>query len=194
MKMTNEIIIGIVAIFVIIYFYTKKNNNTLTETSSESSLTDVEKAIIKKFNDYVSQIILTYSLSLNKNMIFAVIETESGSNIYRQNKDIKGLTGDFGYMQVTFIAYQDTLQNYKNIYNYSFNDVKENSSVNVLTGSLYLNLCYKEAIKEVGYNETAIKLAFKKYNSGIGTKLNSTKSMSYMEKTYNNYLRFKNAK
>jgi soluble lytic murein transglycosylase-like protein len=194
MKMTNEIIVGIVAIIVIIYFYTKKNNNVMTETSSASSLTDVEKTILKKFNDYVSQIILTYNLSINKNMVFAVIETESGSNVYKKNNEIKGFTGDYGYMQITFIAYQDTLQNYKNIYNYSFNDVKENSSVNILTGSLYLNLCYKQAIKEVGYNETAIKLTFKKYNAGIGTKLDSTKSNSYMEKTYNNYLRFKNAK
>jgi soluble lytic murein transglycosylase-like protein len=192
--MTNEIIVGIVAIIVIIYFYTKKNNNTLTETSSENYLTDVENTIIKKFNDYVSQIILSYNLSLNKNMVFAIIETESGSNVYKKNNEIKGFTGDYGYMQITFIAYQDTLQNYKNIYNYSFNDVKENSSVNILTGSLYLNLCYKQAIKEVGNNETAIKLAFKKYNAGIGTKLESLKSNSYMEKTYNNYLRFKNAK
>jgi len=191
--MSNEVIIGIVAIIVIIYFYTKKNNNTLTETSSDS-LTDIEKTILKKFNEYVSQIILTYNLEVNKNMVFAVIETESGANVYKQNKDVRGLTSDYGYMQITFIAYQDTLQNYKNIYNYSFNDVKENASVNILTGSLYLNLCYKQAIKEVGYNETAIKLAFKKYNAGIGTKLNSTKSNSYMEKTYNNYLRFKNAK
>lgn len=192
--MSNEVIIGIVAIIVIIYFYTKKNNNTLTETSSDNSLTDVEKTILKKFNEYVSQIILTYNLSINKNMVFAVIETESGSLVYKNNNEVRGNTGDFGYMQITFIAYQDTLNNYKNIYNYSFDDVKNNASVNILTGSLYLNLCYKQAIKEVGYNETAIKLAFKKYNAGIGTKLNSTKSISYMEKTYNNYLRFKNAK
>ena len=194
MKMSNEVIIGIVAIIVIIYFYMKKNNNVLTETSSENSLNDIEKTIIKKFNEYVSQIILSYNLEVNKNMVFAVIETESGSNVYKENKDVKGLTSDYGYMQITFIAYQDTLNNYKNIYNYSFEDVKNNASVNILTGSLYLNLCYKQAIKEVGYNETAIKLAFKKYNAGVGTKLDSSKSISYSEKTYNNYLRFKNAK
>jgi len=194
MKMSNEVIIVLVALIVIIYFYTKKNNNVLTESSSVESLTDVEKTILKKFNEYVSQIILSYNLEVNKNMICAVIETESGSNVYKQNKDIKGSTNDYGYMQITYIAYQDTLNNYKNIYNYSFEDVKNNASVNILTGSLYLNLCFKQAIKEVGYNETAIKLAFKKYNAGISTKLESTKSNSYMEKTYNNYLRFKNAK
>lgn len=192
--MTNEVVIGLILIVVIIYFYFKKSEVKLIEENKTDSLNDIEKTILKKFNDYVSQIILTYNLSINKNMVFAVIETESGSNIYKQNKDVKGLTGDYGYMQITYIAYQDILQNYKNIYNYSFNDVKENASVNILTGSLYLNLCYKQAIKELGLNENAIKLAFKKYNSGIGTTLNSTKSISYMEKTYNNYLRFKNAK
>ncbi len=109
----------------------------------------------------------------------------------KENKDIKGSTSDYGYCQVTEIAYKDIIQrdkfksvmlkNWGKIF--SFDEVKNDARANIFIGTAYLHLCYQESKKLSNNFYDIVKLTYLKYNAGIKTTLSTANRQALFNAT-----------
>lgn len=186
-------ILGGGIIIYIVYLFTKEKNilpKSSDKTATASVFYNTQTKIYQRFYEQLENILNNYNLSLNIEMPLAVINTES--NLLFQTKINKQIIGDdgrsIGYMQASINAVKDvntffrTPFTFQNLYDEKFN---------LIIGTLYLDLCYRSAKNQNSKNP--VRLAFKKYNGGIDETDNSKNAMAevYAEKTYNNYLKFK---
>jgi len=178
--MTNEIIILVIIIALIVYYLLSKS-----KTIEKTSITLNDFVEIKKhFINDILAIIKRFNLTINPNMVLAVIKTESGTLFkIKENKDVTADNGfSIGYMQVSEIAMKDV--NYHYLLGYVKNDLYDYYK-NLTVGILYLQLCYDSAKKSANQ----IWLTFKKYNGGIDETDNSINinASKYADKTLENY-------
>lgn len=196
--MNNEFYIVLILIIVgaAAYFLSKKKeDNTAPETifhnepATVDSLNNADTLIYNRFANEVAGIIKKFNCSIITPMVLAVIKKES--SLLFQTKANKDITGDFGYsigyMQVSRYALSDVNQKYN--LNYSIADLSDEYK-NLVTGILYLQLCYNSAQIQNSNNPTW--LAFKKYNGGIDEtdKSLNTAATKYADSTYNYFLTF----
>lgn len=108
-------------------------------------------------------IIDKFGLSVNSDMLLTTLVKESGFDYFsKKAKDIIGDGGfSLGYMQISPYAVKDVNKAYAS--NYTDNDRNDNY-LNLVIGSLFLNVCFLSAIKLMA--KDPIFLAYKKYNGG----------------------------
>lgn len=186
----NYIVFFILIIVASVYALFIKNE----EKPSKGDIVSVDYSTAegKIFNKFYSQslsIISNYNLEISPAMILSVIEKESYLNfLYKNNKDVLGDDNkSVGYMQVSNPAVIDTNRFYNKTF--KFQDLF-NEDINLLVGSLYLNICYLSAIKLNSSN--SVWLAFKKYNGGNDETDFSINAMavSYANTAFKYYKKF----
>lgn len=147
------------------------------------------KDLYVRFAYYFTNYKNIYNLNLPIEIPLATVQIESGS-LYKtkDNKDVIGDNGNsIGYMQVGKYALADVNKSFNK--NYSFNDLSL-ESINLVVGTLYLELCYNSSIKQNSKNP--VLLTFKKYNGGIDETDSSNNPMAsnYANKAFEYYKNF----
>ncbi len=160
--------------------------------SSGVNIPDNKKYDVANFikKHYMTTAINFSKTNDNKNLyvsmydILSIIGVESGYYLFLGEKP-ENIIGDnggaIGIMQIHQGALTDVNKSLET--NYTINDLK-NYYVNIRIGSHYLELCYKQAVKENSKNLSS--LAYRKYNSGINNAHdNNTVSINYAERVNN---------
>jgi len=148
--------------------------------------------LFRRFVDVVTSIKNVRSFSVPDSLIYSVIKKESDS-LYKtkSNSDIIGdknlRNKAFGFMQVRLPALLDVNVRYG--FTFTENDLR-NEVDNLTVGIGYLSMCYEKAIDEKAFD--VVRLTFKKYNSGIGTKENAIGGTGYSSTAINFYEVFNN--
>ncbi|MCK9282171.1 MAG: hypothetical protein M0P71_16245 [Melioribacteraceae bacterium] len=179
-------------IFVSVLYLLLSNKNLAKSFSSGViNLDDSDTGkIYNRYYTQISNIVSAYSLQVDTAMILSVINQETGTLF--NNKTNNNITGDngsaVGYMQIRQPALTDVNKNFGT--NYLFSDLY-GETINLIVGSLYLELCYRSALNNNSQNP--VWLAFKKYNGGIDETDLSKNSMAntYANNVYSLYQNYK---
>jgi len=147
----------------------------------------IDVNLFNRFSVTVKELKEKYPFTVPEPLVYSVIKKESDS-LYK-TKTNGEVIGDknlsnkaFGFMQVRLPALLDTNARYG--FSFSEEDLK-NEITNLTVGIGYLSMCFEKAVSENA--KDVVRLTFKKYNSGIGTKENALGGTGYSSIAINYY-------
>lgn len=178
-----------------LFYYVSKQKEIGGLKIIEDSLKTDDLRLYTKHLNLIKDTIKNFYLDVSVYEVLAVIKNESSyRSLIESNENIIGDKNlnlkAYGIMQVRKPAMIDVNSNFKTVY--KEDDLKQ-LHVNIIVGSCYLDLCKTQARKEVFSKQDQQRLMFKKYNAGIGTKINiKNSSDKYSYNAIDNYNIFLN--